>query len=412
MHPLLAAVVHETPHAVDALRTALTAAGGPLRTPNDDGTIRLTFVWIADDETDVVSVQCGLVRHGRSTALERVGATSVFALDADAPDDALVSYRFVVDDPFLRGEPADDEAWQKVMLDAQERSFADPFNPQRIAPLAVLFGLPVTDEQYESVLSLRDGPAAPWFAPHDAPAGVSTTFDHTSGALGDTRTVTVWSPPGAGTGLPLAVLLDGESFVHIARLPRALDLAVQRGDIPPVVVAMVSGPHGSRGLADRTRELSCNAQHATMLAVELIPVLRDRYPVDPSPAATILGGASLGGLQSAFTAMEHPQVVGNVLSVSGSFWYGPDLPDHPEWLTARIAAEQIRPLRMYQQIGRLEDGPLPFAPGVTHLGANRRFRDTALARGYDLHYDELTTAHDICAFRVAVVRGLQHLVRG
>jgi enterochelin esterase family protein len=124
----------------------------------------------------------------------------------------------------------------------------------------------------------------------------------------------------------------------------------------------------------------------------------------------VLGGASLGGLQSTFTAMEHPDVVHNVLSVSGSFWYGPDLPDQPEWLTSRIGAEPVLPLRLYQQIGRLEDGPLSFAPGVTHLGANRRFRDAALARGYDLQYDELGTAHDVCAFRVATLRGLQHLL--
>ena len=38
------------------------------------------------------------------------------------------------------------------------------------------------------------------------------------------------------------------------------------------------------------------------------------------------------------------------------------------------------------------------------------FRDAAIARGYDLYYDELGTAHDICAFRVATVRGLQHLL--
>ena len=410
MHPLLTAVADDVPHSLDALRTALTAAGGPLRTPTTGSTIRLTFVWIGDAETDAVSVQCGLVRHGRSTALDRVGSTVVFALDAEAPDDALVSYRYVVDDPFLRDEGTDDEAWQRLMLEAQQRSFADPYNPQRIAPLAALFGVDVTDEQFESVLSLRDGPAAPWFVPHDAPAGMLTSFDHVSTATGDTRTITVWSPPGVGIDLPLAVLLDGQSFVHLAQLPRALDLAVHRGDIPPVVVAMVSGPHGSRGLADRTRELSCNADHAAMLARELVPTLRERYRVDATPAGTVLGGASLGGLQSTFTAMEHPDVVGNVLSVSGSFWYGPNLPDHPEWLTERIAAEPLRPFRMYQQIGSLEDGPLPFAPGVTHLDANRRFHAAAVARGHDVRYEELTTAHDVCAFRVAVIRGLQHLL--
>lgn len=408
MHALLAAVAEGDQYAVEALRTALVAAGGPLRVPDGAGNIVLTFVWIG--RCDAVSVQCGLVRHGRSTALERVGTSDVFALEVVAPGDTLVSYRFVVDDPFLREEATDDASWQRLMLAAQLGSYADPHNPHRIAPLAVLFGLPVPDEQFESVLSLRGAPVAPWFAPHEAPAGRLTTFEHRSAALGDTRTITVWSPPTGDTGVPLAVLLDAESYLHIANLPRALDLAVHRGDIPPVMVAMVAGAHGSSGLADRTRELTCNPAHATMLAGELLPALRERFPVDPSAAATVLGGASLGGLQSMYTALEHPQSASNVLSVSGSFWYGPDLPERGEWITERIGAEPVSPLRVYQQIGRLEDGPMAHAPGITHLEANRRFHGAAVARGHDVQYEEMGTAHDICAFRVATLRGLQHLL--
>ena len=408
MHPLLDAVAAGAPYAVDTLRTALVSTGGPLRTPTAGGDIRLTFVWIGTAPS--VSLQCGLVDHGRSTPLQRVGDSDVYALEVDAPGDTLVSYRFVVDDPFLREAPTNDAAWQRLMLEAQQRAFADQHNPQRIAPLAVLFGLQVPDEQFESVLSLRGAPVAPWFAAHDAPQGTLRSFDHTSAAMDDTRTVTVWTPASGGEALPLVVLLDGESYLQIAQLPRALDLAVQRGDIPPCIVTLVPGAHSSTGFADRTRELSCNPAHAAMLADEIIPALRRQFAVDASPAATVLGGASLGGLQSTFTAMEHPDVVGNVLSVSGSFWYGPDMPAHPEWLTARIQAEPVLPMRLYQQIGRLEDGPLPMDLRFTHLDANRRFHDAAVARGYDVHYEELGTAHDICAFRVATVRGLQHLL--
>ena len=144
-----------------------------------------------------------------------------------------------------------------------------------------------------------------------------------------------------------------------------------------------------------------------MVAEELIPVLRSAFPVRPVAAATVLGGAGLSGLQSLYTAIEHPEVVGNVMSVSSRLQFGSD---EPEQLTARIAAEPLRPVRVYQQIGRLDDESPASTPGRTNLAVNRRFRDAAIARGYDLYYDELGTAHDICAFRVATVRGLQHLL--
>jgi enterochelin esterase family protein len=125
----------------------------------------------------------------------------------------------------------------------------------------------------------------------------------------------------------------------------------------------------------------------------------------------VLGGASLGGLASTYAALEH-DAIGNVLSVSGSFWYGTERDGLPEWLTRRLAIEPRRDLRIYQQIGRLEDQPLALSPGVSHLVANRHFRDVAIAKGYELHYDELDTAHDICAFREAIVRGLTALLGG
>jgi hypothetical protein len=47
---------------------------------------------------------------------------------------------------------------------------------------------------------------------------------------------------------------------------------------------------------------------------------------------------------------------------------------------------------------------------VSHLVANRHFRDVAVAKGHHVIYDELSTAHDIAAFRVAALRGLAALL--
>lgn len=413
LHPL---VLHLTTDAsLAALQQTLAAAGGPLRRGLDDGRVELTFVWVG--EAPSVSLQCGLADHsGMPVPMQQMGDAPVWALAVVAEGDELVSYRFVIDDPFQAAGTLDDNGWQRVMLQAQLRSFADPNNPRRIAPLAVLFGLNPPADQWESVLALRDAPESPWFDlqdTFDAPTGTLDRFDLTSTALGDTRTITVYQPRSdsvAAADRPLVVLLDGRSWIEIAGVPRALDAAIASGEIIAPVVAFVHEAHGSGGLADRVRELSCNPHHAAMLATELLPALRARYACAAAPEHTVLGGASLGGLASMYTALEHPDSIGNVLSVSGSFWYGTERDGTPEWLTRRLTAAPASGLRVYQQIGRLEDGALSLSPGVSHLDANRHFHEVAAAQGCEVTYDEMGTAHDIVAFRVALLRGLRALI--
>ena len=421
MHPLLDEVARTSGNAesLTSLRAALRRQRGPLVDRIVDGAITVTFVWIADDAPGAfagpVSLQCGLADHsGRSVAMTSIEGTPVWFHEVVTASDALVSYRFVVDDPFADAGPIDDGEFQRLMLLAQARSFADPFNPRHIAPLAVLFGLDVPETQWESVLQLPDSPATPWFEPHDAPIGNVESFELTSDALGNTRTITVYSPAGdmGDNDLPVVMLLDGSSFIRLGHAPSALDEAIHLGQLRPCHVAFVGEAHGSSGFADRTSELSCNPRHARMLVHELLPQLRQRYRIDPSPDAVVLGGASLGGLASTYTAFEHAPAIGNVLSISGSYWYGTERDGLPEWLTRRLADDPARTFRVHQQIGTLEDAPLSLSPGVSHLVANRHFRDVAVAKGHRVQYVEDTTAHDVVAFRLAAIRGLIDLLPG
>ncbi len=416
MHPQLIDVIANScsATAVAELEAALDEAGGPLRREMGDGTVELTFVWMGEAES--VSLQCGLAsRDGRPVVMQRIATSPVWTTVVQSPVDALVSYRFVLDDPFLDAGQLDDSGWQRLMVQAQRQSFADPSNPSRIRPAAALFGLDAPPESWESILDLGDVDGSSLFQPHQSPSGQLERFELTSTELANTRDVTVYLPPGYSEQAdqhPLVVLLDGPSWVTLGELPRALDAAIERRIIASPVVAFVHEAHGSGGLADRTRELSCNAGHARLLLTELLPRLRAAYRVDPSAAATVLGGASLGGLAATYTAMEQPGAIGNVLSISGSFWYGCERDGTPEWLARRLAVEPAAGFRLYQQIGRLEDAPLALSPGVSHLVANRHFRDVAVAKGHEVIYDELTTAHDQAAFRVAAMRGLAALLPG
>ncbi len=70
---------------------------------------------------------------------------------------------------------------------------------------------------------------------------------------------------------------------------------------------------------------------------------------------------------AAYCGLRHADVVGNVLSLSGSFQWFPGALDEtgakdgePGWLTRQYAATPYRPIRFYLQAGRFEDS-FPFS---------------------------------------------------
>jgi enterochelin esterase-like enzyme len=50
--------------------------------------------------------------------------------------------------------------------------------------------------------------------------------------------------------------------------------------------------------------------------------------------------------------MKHPEIFGNVLAQSGSFWWKPENDDEYEWLTRQFVASPKLPIRFYLQIGQ------------------------------------------------------------
>src|SRR5437868_5312420 len=110
----------------------------------------------------------------------------------------------------------------------------------------------------------------------------------------------------------LLVLTDGGLYVNTARVATTLDNLSAAGVIPPLVAVMVENPN-------RGRELSCSSAYADFLAQEIVPWARANYHATDRPEQTIIGGASLGGLQAAFVGLKHAEVFGNVLSQSGAF---------------------------------------------------------------------------------------------
>jgi enterochelin esterase-like enzyme len=154
--------------------------------------------------------------------------------------------------------------------------------------------------------------------------------------------------------------------------------------------------------------MPCHPPFAEFLARELIPWVRRGYRVTDDPARTAIAGSSLGGLAAAFAAFKHPEVFGNVLSLSGSFNWAPRDDAEPEWLARQLAAGPKLPLRFYLEAGRQENRLRP--DGTSLLGSNRHLRTVLQAKGYDVRYREFNGGHSILNWRGSVADGIVALL--
>jgi enterochelin esterase family protein len=107
-------------------------------------------------------------------------------------------------------------------------------------------------------------------------------------------------------------------------------------------------------------------------------------------------------LGASFAGFTHPEVFGNVLSMSGSYWWNPQDDLEPEWLTRQFARSPKRPVRLFVAIGLMEMKD-------RQLATNRHFRDILIAKGYSVEYREFNGAHSYLNWRGSLADGLLYL---
>src|SRR5262249_50660633 len=142
------------------------------------------------------------------------------------------------------------------------------------------------------------------------------------------------------------------TYTLVVPTPVILDNLLAKNLLPPLVAVVVSNPSQE----SRNVELPCNASFADFLAKELVPWVRQNYHVTSDPKQTVVAGSSYGGLASSFAAFRHPEVFGNVLSQSGSYWWKPDGAAEHEWLIKQFVASPKLPVRFYLDVGLMESG--------------------------------------------------------
>lgn len=378
----------QTGEGTDAFWAQIKKVGSPLVERLSSSHDRVTFVWRGAQRSVQLRGGPGLLDGGQ---LHRLADSDIWYVTYDIPRNALFSYQLAPDTPQgVTGKTA-----------ARSTLQADPYNPRRLYPT-------VRDNfRNRSVLSLSRAPQA--LLGDDTAAHIAQgrlqSFEFNSVILENQRTVRIYTPPVAeGQNIEhVMVLLDGEDYLKIVNAPAMVDTLMREGKIAPVQLVLV----GNAKAPARVRELPPHKpDFVEFLDQELLPWMAE-HGVQASRENTIIAGSSYGGLAALNAGLNLPQHFGKVLSMSGSFGWGPQA-GPAEWLVHQFVERERVPIDVYMSAGLYED--VSASQGVSLLRANRHMYDVLRAKGYPVQYTESPTAHGFISWDRVLPQGLEYFL--
>lgn len=384
----------DTQAAIDSFWQRVRQEGTPLVEPLSDGQSLVTFLWRGPQRAGMQGVRLFGSPAGNHDPLQQLEGTDVWWASFRMADNARLSYRLAPDVPLIAGSAMEQ---RRALLATAQR---DPLNP-KVFPQPPEGGF-IDAFQGASVLELPKAPPQPWVAPR---AGVDQgqLVQHRlhSRVLGNSRDVWTYRPAGGRAPEALLVLFDGNAYAKQVSTPTLIDNLMADGLIPPTAVVLVDNASPQA----RGRELPPNTAFARFLDEELMPWVGTQGLGQPA-ARTVIGGSSFGGLASAYAGLVNARWFGNVLSMSGSYWWSP-AGEVPGWVQRRFAQEPRQPVRFYLDAGRYERSR-GGQDGI--LETNRHLADVLRAKGYEVTQAEHETSHDYLQWQGSLACGLVALL--
>jgi enterochelin esterase-like enzyme len=375
--------------ALESFWQEVTKQGAPLveLIADDDRNALLTFLWRAKEDTKNVVVVGGIAGYEfADNQMAHLMDTDLWYRTYRVRNDARFGYNLSPNDSLVLLKNINIED-QQAVLKRMSTFKTDPLNPKTFP------GLPPA-----SIVELPGALPQPWIKKSpDTPAGKLEEKKVKSVILGNERRAWVYTPPGYNTSGPpygLVLVFDGFAYTLLVPTPTILDNLLAKSLMPPIVAVVLDNPTPT----SRNYEMPCNPKFADFLAKEVVPWVRENYHVTKESTQTVVAGSSYGGLAATFAGFSHPEVFGNVISQSGSFWWKPQADSEHEWLTRQFAASPVLPLRFYLDVGLLEQGPTP-DNGPDQVVVNRHMRDVLQAKGYSVHYREFNGGHEYLNWR-------------
>ncbi|MEM7131742.1 MAG: enterochelin esterase [Chloroflexota bacterium] len=361
----------------------------------------VTFLWRAEEELKNVVIVGDCTKWDfHAGQLAHLSGTDLWYKTCRLPNDLCTTYWLAPNDMLIPME----ESIETVSWKERTATWGpDPLNPNQ-------YFIPKHEEDtteediYKSILEMPDVPPPLWVEPRaNVSKGQVDLHRFHSDILDNERRVWIYTPPNyraEAEPYHLLFLFDGQVYTTIIPTPTILDNLWAEKQIPQTVAILVDSPDAQT----RNQELASHPPFADFLTQELLPWVRQNYTVTSNPAQTIIGGSSHGGQGAAYIGLRHPDIFGNVLSQSGSFWWKLEDGTAYEWLTDHFVSSNRPRVKFYLNMGSLED--MSFFGQPTALDAVRCFRDILLINGYAVHYKEYSGGHDYLCWRGNLANGL------
>jgi predicted alpha/beta superfamily hydrolase len=214
--------------------------------------------------------------------------------------------------------------------------------------------------------------------------------DVTSAQLGRTRELYAWLPASyetaGGRAYPVVLLHDGRNLFDATMAHSGewevdetmTQLAAEGFEAIVVGIPNADDARASEYTPWHHAEWGGGAgAYVAWLVDDVLPLVRASFRTLPGPAATVVGGSSLGALVSLYALFERPDAFGRALAMSSAHSWGGDE------LYVFVSERATGHGRIWLDVGdsESEDGQPDLAQ--VYVDAHERLRDLLLARGYD-----------------------------
>ncbi|MFX1346686.1 MAG: alpha/beta hydrolase [Promethearchaeota archaeon] len=322
--------------------------------------------------------------------LERINDTNVYFKSYKLLKGVRATYIYSKNNPLEPKNPQ--ENWVMYI----DSIVSDPFNSKKC--ISKIKGINIPIHEIES----PEAPPQLWYGKRiNIDYGKVEEFTSHSEILENERKILVYTPPNYSkthAHYHFLLLFDGILYEENAKVSSTLDNLITDDKIPPIVAVMVEN-FSSSNPSLRNNELNANPKFVEYIIKELLPWVRENFNITNSPFQSVVAGTSAGAIMSTFIAFKHPEIFGNVISTSGSYW------KLGEEYANQFAQNEILPLKFYIDVGVLEAAS---PSGI--FNANRHFRTVLLEKGYPVCYTEFLGGHDFVCFRGSIADGLIYLI--
>lgn len=339
--------------------------------------------------------------------LTRLPGTDIWFKEAIAQNDFIGSYSFAVDiknkDGYLSNycphlNPALKESREQRMA-LRDAFQLDPYNPKRFLEQDMV-GL-----RNENLLVLDQAPQFIDPSQYAKRTLDLKTLSLKSNILKNERKITIYQSAKKNTqqSYITAIFFDGNEYANLLNVPKALDILVEQGKLPPIQAVFIDPINAQI----RPKELTPNADFSQFFQKEFLPWLDQQIERDVSK--TVLLGSSLGGLSAAYLALENPTQISHVVPLSGSFWWRKESSDEPNGMSHIIRQKKLK-TKQHWFISANSYETSKAHNELSILNTSPVVANDLKEQGQDVIFKTYTGGHSYAVWQVVVQDALQHFL--